>query len=84
MATVASLNKSITEMDSEEATRMIWEVRDRRMTKKAISVKTKQKKAVLVKNIDKKKPKKQKMADLLGQLNPEQLKQLASILKGSD
>lgn len=84
MATVASLNKSITEMDSEEATRMIWEVRDRRMTKKAISTKTKQKKAVLVKNIDKKKPKKQKMADLLGQLNPEQLKQLASILKGSD
>lgn len=84
MATVANLNKSITEMDTEEATRLIWEVRDRRSTQKAISAKTKKKKAVLINNVEKKKPKKQKMLDLIGQLSPEQLKQLASILKGSD
>ena len=42
MATVAKLNKSITEMDTEEATRLIWEVRDRRTTQKAISAKTRQ------------------------------------------
>lgn len=84
MATVAKLNKSITEMDTEEATRLIWEVRDRRTTQKAISAKTKKKKAVLINNVEKKKPKKQKMLDLVGQLSQEQLKQLASILKGSD
>ena len=84
MATVVNLNRSITEMDAEEATRLIWEVRDRRTTKKDISVKTKKKKAVLINNVEKKKPKKQKMLDLIGQLSPEQLKQLASILKGSD
>ena len=83
MATVVNLNRSITEMDAEEATRLIWEVRDRRTTKKDISVKTKKKKAVLINNVEKKKPKKQKMLDLIGQLSPEQLKQLASILKGS-
>ena len=84
MATVANLNTSITEMDTEEATRLIWEVRDRRTTQKAISAKTKKKKAVLINNVEKKKPKKQKMLDLIGQLSQEQLKQLASILKGSD
>lgn len=87
MANIKELNKSITEMEGEEATSFIHAVRERRFKKDNLTGEALKKKEAKKEVIKKAKPKKVMLAEAVDNLTKEQKQMLLDLMmkgKGND
>lgn len=83
MASIRELNKSITEMEGEEATIFIHAIRERRFKKDNVTGEAKKKKEAKKEVIKKSKPRKIVLAEAVDNLSKEEKQKLLELLKGN-